>query len=374
MSSPISVATLFVAQTAETFLKIGLEVATMLGLPVTTWRTGDPTKSTYHFLAEVFGEKDKVFTEFVKAGFLSTAEAEWLELRASEVYGVAKPQASYATPSVSVVNDGGGFFTHNPGEAVFQNTITRKTYRNTNTVTLAGLGAVGTYELIADEAGSGSSVGVNEIDEMVTQADGVRITGSTVGLANDAATDPELRSLCAESLGALSPNGPWDAYAFVAKNPKKFGGVDVGVNRATPHPSTNGTATLVIATRSGAADAAAVAATQTLVELWATPLTVNPVVVSAVALSTARTLTIYKKSTLTKSATEISAAALSAIDKLFSEVPIGGNGGVVAESKMNEVIHALFPEQIDKVVGATEITLATNQVPVRGTWGVNVLG
>jgi hypothetical protein len=55
----ISVLSLFTAETAAKILSSGLEIAQVLGLPVSTWRNGDPTKSLYHYLAEVLAAREE---------------------------------------------------------------------------------------------------------------------------------------------------------------------------------------------------------------------------------------------------------------------------------------------------------------------------
>ena len=49
----IPVTSLFIVKTAAEIFALGREVAQALGLPVTSWRTGDPTRSLYKYLAEV---------------------------------------------------------------------------------------------------------------------------------------------------------------------------------------------------------------------------------------------------------------------------------------------------------------------------------
>jgi hypothetical protein len=84
----IQVAALIAVQTAAQYLDAGLELAATYGLPVTTWRAGDPTRTLYKFLAESLAERDGVIAEFIKGGWLSLAEGDWLEVLADEVYGV----------------------------------------------------------------------------------------------------------------------------------------------------------------------------------------------------------------------------------------------------------------------------------------------
>lgn len=359
----ISIGSLFDVATAARVLELGLEVASAVGLPVSTWQAGDPTRTLYKYAAEVLSAKDSTVVEWVKAGFLSTASGDWLELLAAEVYGVTKTQATFATPTITLTNTGGGVYDPiGVGELTVRNSVTQKTYHNTETISLGAGATAEDIALVADEAGSDSSVGVNELNELVTTFLGVVIVSSTVGLANDAESDEALRQRCRDSLGALSPSGPADAYRWVALNPDLTG--LTSINRAEAVGDTDGTVTITIATPSGPADGAAIAAVQSAVELWAAPLCVNPVVVSAAALNVSLDLTIYKKSSLSVTGTELYDAIEGAILRLFADTPIGGRGGEIAESEITNAVHETFPGQIYRVEGAADLTLATNQVPV----------
>ncbi len=363
----IAVQTLFVVETAAKILEKGLAVAQMLGLPVTTWRTGDPTRSMYKYLATILSELEGVNAEFIRAGFLSSASGDWLTVLAWEVYGVARTEATFADPDVLIVNNGGGNFEFEPGQAIFSNSVTDKTYHNTNTVTFSGVGATATFELAADEAGSDSTVGINEIDTIISTMPGVVITSSTTGLANDEQSDEALKEQCRASLGALSPNGPRDAYEWVARNSELTG--QTGVTRARSIGSPKGYVTVYIAGPSGPVDGAAVTAVQAAEELWATPLTVYPIVVSAAAKTLDATVTLSKKPALTLSESEVESEVENAIVTMFAEVRIGGDDGALAIDLVQSKIHERFPDQLYSAVVdfEPEATFDADEVPVLGT-------
>lgn len=367
----VDINSLFTVQTADKILKLGLEIASALGLPVTSWSAGDPTRASFKFLAEVLATYETVTSQFVKSAFLSKAEDDWLKLIAEELYGIEVPEATYATPTVTLRNTKGGNFPLAAGELTVRNSETDKTYHNTNSGTISPLLASITFDLVADEAGSDSSVGANEIDELVTTLNGVEIVSSTVGLANDAPSNEEIRTLCRASLGALSPNGPADAYAYVALNSELTG--LTGINRARAVGSTTGAVTVTIATVTGPADGAAIEAVQDAVDRWATPLCVTPTVVSADTLTVNRDVTVYKLASLTATDEAITDAVEAAYGVLFAATPIGGVDGEVSESAQTSAIHATFPEQFYKVLGADPIELNSDEVPVLGTLTVTVL-
>jgi uncharacterized phage protein gp47/JayE len=362
----ISVLSLFTAETAAKILSSGLEIAQVLGLPVSTWRNGDPTKSLYHYLAEVLAAREEKSVQFAKAGFLSTAEGEWATLQALEVYGVTRGEATYATPTVTLRNDGGGVFPDlGDGGLVVKATATGKTYRSTNNPGTLGPGGVLTFELIAEESGAASSVGTDEIDDFVSPAElatfDVVITGSTAAAAQDQQSETELKDQCGDTLGALSPNGAPDAYEYVCKNSELTGVTEI--NRATAIPDDDtGEVTIYVAGAAGAVTAPSIAAAQNAVLKWCTPLCIRPTVISAVELQVPITAQI--------SGDDIPADYLAAINGalgvLFLALPIGAT---VYRSRLIATIHEAVPaaSSVSLVAPAADVSLSPNEVPIVGT-------
>ncbi len=362
-------ATLYAVQTAAYFLNVGLELAAAVGLPVTTWRAGDPTRSFYHFLAKALGERDSHVAEFVKSSWLSTAEGDWLEVVAAEVHGVDKTQAGSATPTVTLTNAGGGYYDLAAGDLTVKSTESGITFHSTSPPLISGVpgvlsaGVTATFELVADTEGSAGSVGVDELDELVTTLPGVIIVSSTAAFANDAQSKEELREQCRDARGALSPAGPRDAYAFVAKNPELTGQTSITRARAV-RVGADGRVSVYVASSSGAVSGAIVAEVQDAVDLWATPLTATPTVYSAAALAVARTVTVNKSEANAQSDAAITTAIENAFTALFAATKIGGVDGVVSESRQLSAIHAAVPDGFDSVViDDAEIVLAATEVP-----------
>ncbi len=284
----VSIATLWAVSTASQLFTLGLELATALGLPTTSWRTGDPERSFYHFLAETLAEHDGVVSTWIKAGFLSSAvqdakdsgDSSWLKLLAYDMYGVVVPDAAYATPTVTLTNTLGGHFPKEVGEITVKASGTDTTYRNTDAPAPLLPGTTVTYQLVADAPGSDSSVGVGEIDEIVTTMLGVEIVSNTAGYANDELTPDEIEALCRDSTGALSSGGPPDAYAYVCKTAALTGTTEV-TRASAVGESTTGAVEVYVASAAGAVSSASVALCQLAVNKWARPLTVEASVHSA---------------------------------------------------------------------------------------------
>lgn len=364
----INVLNLFTRETAEKILSRGLAVAKALGLPVTSWRNGDPTKSLYHFAADFFDAQEQRNTEFAKSGFMSTAEDDWATVHAKEVYGVPRGEATYAVPTVTLRNQGGGVWDLAAGDLRMVCTATGKTYASTDYPGILGPGAELTYSLIADEAGAASSVGQDEIDDFETPAnmgvDGVVIVGSTSAAAQDEQSVPELRDQCGDTLGALSPNGPPDAYEYVCKNSELTGNTEI--NRATTvgdHDS--GEVVIYVASAAGSVTAPSVAAAQAAVLKWATPICQLPMVVSAAANPVPVTAQIVGQ--------DIPASFLAAINgelgKLFLGLPIGGT---VYRSRIIAAIHAAVPQaaSVILIAPAADVPMPADNVPTLGPLNV----
>ena len=344
----MNVLTLLVAETAASILETGLQLAVAVGLPVTTWRVGDPTRALFKFVAEVLGAREEIAVLYAKSAFLSTAEDDWLTVVADEVYGVERTAASPATSTITLANGGGGYYDIGGAGGVVitvASSTSGATYHSTSALTLAGLGATGTVEVEADVEGSDGSAGEDEIDTMVTSLLGVSITASTAAVGVDAQDDSSLRAQCEATLGALSPDGPPDAYEFVACAVALTGAAEVTRAQSSADSAT-GDVTVWIASASGAASGASVTAVQAAIDEWATPLTVTATVAAATEVEVAVTATI---SGVDLPAT-IEADAEAAVAAMLATVPIGG---LVARSAIISALQVLAV-----AAGATSVSVA----------------
>lgn len=283
----VSIYTLFTVDTAERILQTGLEVLNVVGVDTTSWQVDDPVRALFKFGARILAARDEEAAVYIKAGFLSTASGSWLTLVASEFFGVDRDDATYATSTVTLSNGGGGYYELDAGKLVVKNTTTGVTYHSTEDMVLAsGPGTTTTVEVIADVAGSEGNAAVNDIDDLVVTLTDVTVTASTAAVGVDEQSDESLKTECLESLGALSPNGPPDAYNYVVKQSELTGSDEI--TRAwTVANSSDGTVTVYVAGASGAVTAPAVTAAQDAVELWATPNCITPTVTNSTEDATA---------------------------------------------------------------------------------------
>jgi phage-related baseplate assembly protein len=374
----VSLASLIYEETKAEILARGLAIANSLGLTVTSWAAGDPTRALFHFVSEVLGIIETNVAGYVKSGFLDYAEGDWLTVHAEQVYGVTRTDGAYATSTVSLLNGGGGVYTFAAGDVTVRNSTTGKTYTNTSSGTL---GPTGTstdeidVDVTADEVGTDSSAGANDIDEMVTQFLGVTVTASTTATGTDEEDDTSLRSRCRAKLGALSATGPADAFSSVVRDPDLTGVTDITRARVVGDTGT-GVVTIYVASASGAVAGASVTAAQDAVEEWATPVCATPTVTNATGVTVAVTYSVWLYDSVGEETATITAAIADALGDVFSARPIGGDivapatTGKLYKSLVESTIRGVYPTHAFRVsvsAPSGDTSLAINEVAVLGT-------
>jgi hypothetical protein len=365
----IHVSQLFAVNTAAKILSTGLQVAQALGLPVSTWRAGDPTRSLYHYSAEVLAAHDTIVASFIKAGFLSSAieaakedgNLDWLTVLAYEQYGVTVPSATYATFQVTLHNAGGGNYPRTEGEITVRSSASGATFHNLNAPAPLLAGTTVTYTFIADAPGSDSSVAVDEIDEIVTTMLGVEVVSNTAGYGQDAPTPDEIGVLCEVTLGSVSVNGPPDAYAAVCLNPELTGTAEIRRAYSTGS-STQGIARTWIASATGGVSAEGVTACRNAVAKWATPLCITPVVDSATPLPVPLVAQVQGVGL----PSDFAAKVAGEYTRYLATLPIEGT---VARSAVIAAIHRAVPQVTSTVITspAADVVLGGGQVATPGS-------
>lgn len=368
----LSVLQLIAVRTVDSILARGIAVAQGLGIDPTTWRTGDPSKAQFNFTAEVLGESDPIVAQFCKSGFLSTAERDWKTVNGHEVYGVDRTEATAATSSVTIQNTGSRFYEIHARDLVFKSSLSGKTYHNIADAPgpLAG-GVTLALDVEADEEGTDSNAGVNEIDTLVTTLLGVNVIASTAAVALDQQSDPSLEDQCLASLGATSPDGPADAYEYVARNSKLTGVQDV-TRASSSGDAGNLAVTIYVASPSGPVAGASVTAVQAAIERWATPLCFTPTTVNSIADVTGYSATITGADLPLDAVTKIE----DALGAVFSALPIGkGAGYDIDPTTFTTAIRNAVPQitAIPTYAPSTIVHVAAGHVPVLGSVTVTVV-
>jgi hypothetical protein len=377
MTTTIPLADLILTETKAAIYQKAIDVAVTLGLPVTSWQAGSPTRSMYHVLSQVLSTVEEIVSEYIKAGFLDYAgdvSATWLKLLAYQVYGYTATEATYATCSVTLSNAGGGEYTFGVGDVTAKATSSGKTYHNTTAGTLtAGPGTTLVLSFEADEAGSDSSAAIGEIDDLVTSFLGVTCSNTTAAVGIDEEDAASIVAGCRAKLGALSPNGPRDAYDYVAQSSALTGTTNV-TRSVTVGDSDTGDVTVYVAGPSGAVDPADVALVQTAIETYAAPLCITPTVSSASNVSVPITYRLWVYQSIGMESADIQSAIADALAEMFAARPIGGDlvsgVGKLWLTMVESTIQSVFPEYAFRVLvtlPAADTTLTASQVAVLGT-------
>ena len=370
-----SLASLLIQETKAQIYARGLALAAGLGLTTTSWSTGDPTRSLYHFVSEILATLEPNVVGFVKSGFLEHAEGDWLTILAAQLYGVTRVEATYASGIVRLANGGGGLYVIAPGDVNVKASGSGKTYTNVDGGTLAS-GSGNTLDLtfVADEPGSESSAGATEINTMVTTLLGVTCSNPSAVVGVDAEEDGPLRERCRAKLGTLSASGPRDAYDFVVRDPEKTGSTEITRSR-TVDDSVTGDVTTYVAGASGAVSGAAVTAAQAAVETWAAPLCITPTVSNCSSVTIAVTYSLWLYTSVGETVATIEAAVEAALEAMFAARPIGGDiiapatTGKIYKTLIESTIRSVYPDHAFRVsvsAPAGDTSLGLNEVAELG--------
>jgi Baseplate J-like protein len=388
MTTQLSLAALLVQETKDVIYAGALAVATTLGLPVTSWAPGDPTRSTFYVEASFLEVLENVVVGYVQSAFLDYAAVPnadgtpnpWLAILAQQVFNVTVPGATYATTTVTLTNAGGGIYVLQPGDLSLKNSATGATYTNKTAITLTGVGttgATGSVTVVADGpfAGTAGSAGAGEIDTVVSGFNGVTCTNPAAAVGLNAQDPQTTVQQCRNKLGSLSPNGPASAYSYVALNSTLTG--VTSVNRVRTYPdSTTGNVSVVVAGPSGTVSGPDVSSVQTAINTWATPLCITPTVQSAAPVTVPVTYQIWIYQSVNASSATIQANILTALQNFFAARPIGGDiippatTGTLYQSMIAAEIGAVYPKDTFRVVvsaPAGDTALTTSQVSILGT-------
>lgn len=384
-----TLSSLLVRKTKAEIYQLGLDAAELAGLTTTSWDTGDPTRSLYHYLAAVLDALEDIAVSFISGVSLElaaeraaeTGDDTWLRIAAYELSGYVPTDATYAETSCTLTNPGGGVYEIRAGDIIAQNSSTGALYHNEDGGTLAA-GPATTLALtfVAEEPGSDSNAGANEIDTLITKLDDVTITNATAAVGIDAESPTAIVAGAREKKGIFSPNGPRDSYNYVAKRSELTGVTTITRSRSVGDSDT-GDVALYVAGPSGAVGGSDVTAVQDAIAEWSTPLCITPTVQSANDVIVPVTYTIWLYESVNKTQAEVEEAIADALETLFATRPIGGDiippatTGKLYVSLVLSEIRNVFPAHVFRVtlaLPAIDVALAVDEVAVLGAVTPNV--
>lgn len=378
-ASPDTLATLLIQEDQATILAAALQLCQTLNLPVDSWQAGDPTRALFTFEAQYLSNLDALITGYIQSGTLDNAAqaatTQWLIILAKQQFNVDVPTATYATTQVTLTNTGGGIYDLAAGDVVVKCSTTGSTYTSTTGGVLAGSGGTLSITVVADVAGSASSAGATEIDTLVTTFLGVTCSNPIAAIGTDVPAPAAIVQMCRDKTASFSPNGPADAYRYVALNSALTSTLNPTRARVYADSDT-GDVTVYIAGEAGALGSPDVAAVQAAIQQWCTPLCITPTVQSANPVTVFVTYTVYVYTSVNQSAAQIEAAIQTALENLFETLSIGGDitppatTGFLYQSLIEATIGTVFPGKTFNVVislPSGDTALGNGDVPALGT-------
>lgn len=325
------------------------------GATTTTWKPGAVLRTVISGVAIVAAGLSALIAILARSAFLPLASGEWLRLVAFYVYNVVRIEATYATGTVTLTNAGGGVYSLDPGDLVVQNPVTLKTYVNLDAVTINATSAI-IISIAATEVGSPSTSFVGEISKMVSALTGVTCANALTLVGYDTESDPALRARCVQKLGALSPNGPADAYGYVARSATRTDGSSIGVTRVRALPDGNGGVDIYLADPTGSVVSSDLALIDTQIQRLVTPLCVLARVHSATPVVVPVTYKVWLYNTSGLTSDDITTAINTEIANYFAAAPIGGD---VIDGAQG----AIYTSELQSVIGRAR-TLTDSPLPI----------
>lgn len=347
------------------------------GVNVTLWKAGSPLRTLIGGLTIVLAALSRLQAKLAQMSFLALASGSWLTLVARYVYGVDRDLGSFATGEVTLTNTTGMVFNQDPFTVTFTNGT--KTYKNSSAFTLGSMGTA-TVAIQATEIGSASSSGADTITGFGTPLPGVTVTNAAAVVGTDVEDDPTLRLRCAEKLGTLSPNGPRDAYAYLARSAKRANGSSIGVTRVRTIADGIGGVDAYFATATGGI-AGTVGDLDTdlgivdeLLQTSCAPLCITLRSHTATAQAIAVTYELWIPASDTRDDATIEALVDVAIATFLGTKPIGGDeivpgSGIVSKSAIEDVVGTVVAGTIKRIVTvpSADVAMSTRHHAPVGT-------
>lgn len=349
------------------------------GVSTSTWKPGSVVRTMIAGLAIILSAFSNLQAAIAKSGFLALAEGDWLTLVARYVYDVERNTGSFASGTITLVNGGGGVYSGGVGDLVFS-AGAGKTYVSTEAYTL-GAGGTTTVTVQASAIGTASNAAPGDITTMVTVLNDVTCNNAAALVGTDVESNAALRIRCAEKTGTLSPNGPLDAYAYVARSAVRLAdGTSVGVTRVRATADGAGNVAVVVAGTSGTLSGTAgdpatdLGAVNAAIQTQVVPLAVTATVAAATAKTIAATYELWIRNTTGYTDADIEAFVVAALTTFMLEQPIGGfiiasAPGYVYTSAMIAVIGSAVPGAEVRVlltVPAADVVIGAAEAPVLG--------
>jgi hypothetical protein len=306
------------------------DVMAIIGVVTTDWKPGAVTRTIVTACAIMLASLTALIALIARSGFLTLSAGAWKHLVARYQYGVEPLEATFATGPVRFTNTAGGVYVWDDPDDVTVETADGRQYRNTAPFTVPAFGTV-TANFRANEAGSASTAFIGEIIRAVNPMAGVNVTNTIALVGQDAEEDAALEARCLDKQDSLSPNGPADAYAYIARSAKRADGSAIGVTRLRAIKDTFGNIDWYFGTPAGGVSGTVGDLTtdlgiiDELIQTQCGPLGVTPRCHSATALPIDVYYVAHLYNTPGVTEAQIKAAIRASLLLFFAKQPVGGN-------------------------------------------------
>jgi hypothetical protein len=367
-----SLAEILTVEERDSVVETLLAVAASLGAKTTSWQQGGQILTLLTTAADKLSELTGVAVEIAKGGFGDLLPSdEWADLWAQSRFDVTRVPATQATGLVNLTNTSlSNYGPLNPGDLIIAHATTGKTYRNTGTITILASVGLADVAVAADEAGIASNAAPATITTVISTLVGVGSSNPLSLLGTDKETTLALVTRSRAKLGALSPNGPKDAYNYVATTPS-LSATAVPITR-TKTVTTGATVSVYLATAAGAPTAGDVAIVQTSIDRYAEPWVATSTAIAATAVPVPITYQVWVSESQLTSA-QIQTAISAALIAWFATLDLGGYvippaAGFVYVRALERVIGGATPGilQVSVSAPAANVALTSAQVAVLG--------
>lgn len=394
----VSLASLVSVVTQPSALATELTIATALGLPVTAWQPVGVASTILGINAQVVANYSATINLIAQGGYASYAAlmvdafgnpiTTWMDLRCIDQYNVTRipaTQASVSSLGFSVTNHSGSTIgPYAAGTQHYVNPTTGTTYHNTSAVGSILNNATLGVAITADLAGSSGSSGPGAISQLATPVIGVSCTNSLSVIGTDAESNSAYLVRCQAKLGALSPNGPSQAYYFVATSmldPTQQwynASVSAPVTRVTS-VSAPAQVTSYLANASGGLGTTDSALVASAIQAFVVPLGTTATTLGATNVVIPVTYTAYIPGSASVTSAALTSQIATALGNYFATLPIGGLNdatlGVVPWSAILAVIKTANPAitSVTLTFPTGDTALTKTQVAVLGTIAATIV-
>lgn len=351
-----------------------LSIAASLEMPTTSWQSGQPILTLLTTVSQKLADLSVIAVDITKGGFGDLLPSDaWADIWALSRFNVVRVSAVQATGKVNATNASLSNYTLAAGEFIVAHATTGKIYRNTTAIVILATVGLADIDIAADEPGTGSNATPATITVVVSTLVGVGVTNPLSVLGTDKETTFALVTRARAKLGSLSPNGPKDAYNFVATTPELSATSTPITRTRTVADLTTGNVSVYLATAAGAPSAPDVAIVQTAIDTYAEPWGITSTAIAATPHVIAITYQAWVSGSQLTSA-QIQTAIGGALATWFAALDLGGyvippDTGAIYVSALEQVIGQATPGILRVVVSipAADVVLTPNEVATLGT-------